>query len=139
MFEISTRGRYATRIMVFLAEHGIDAVIRRQEIVESQELSVDYVEQLLLRLKEAGFVRSQRGAHGGYALARDPADITVAAVLEVMEGPLNVSHCDRRGCTQAASCPTRPVWDEASAALQAVMTAHTIAELAQQAEGAPHA
>ena len=129
MIELSTKGRYATRILTYLAAQPPGAVVRRQEIAESQGITLDYIEQILVKLKAGGFVRSLRGARGGYMLACDPHSCTVVDVLRAVEGPINLVPCEETHCTRASSCLTRPVWQEAAAAMHRVFESYSIADL----------
>ena len=137
--KLSTKGRYATRIMVclatrHLATHGRPTPVRKRQIAESEGISQDYIEQLLVKLKAAGLVASHRGTKGGFSLARDPVAITVAQVVEAMEGPIALAPCTESACARASECVARRVWQEASQALNKVLTATTIAHMAQQVE-----
>ena len=133
MLTISTKGRYATRIMVYLALRSGDDPARKREIAEAEGIADDYVEQLLSRLRTGGLVKSRRGARGGFLLNRDPGEITVADVLACTEGTVSLVACIEEGCDRAPSCVTRPVWQEANNALLAIFSRQTIAGLAQQA------
>lgn len=133
MLNLSTKGRYAARIVVYMAMKSSEKPIRKQEIADSEGISADYVEQLLLRLKQKGLVISYRGAHGGFSLGVDPGEITVADVLEAVEGPISLVSCQEEGCSRATVCVTHPVWDEAREALLDVFRRARISELAQQA------
>jgi len=128
---LSTRGRYATRIMVCLAESpGRTKPMTRTEIAANEDISANYVEQLMAPLRAAGLVRSHRGRHGGFSLARAAEKVTVADVLRAVEGPLVLVPCvGPASCDRAPDCPTRPVWQRASAALERVFTATTIADM----------
>jgi len=97
MMKLSTKGRYATRIMVYLAMQNSDSPCRKQDIAEAESISADYVEQILIRLKAAGLVTSHRGAHGGFSLTRPPSEVTVEAVLQATEGPLLLVACTDEG------------------------------------------
>jgi len=133
MLKISTKGRYATRIMVYLALRDGDGPARKREIAESEGIADDYVEQLLSRLRTAGLVKSRRGAQGGFLLGRDPGEITVYDVLACTEGTVSLVACIEEGCDRAPNCVTRPVWQEANDALLAIFSRETIAGLARQA------
>jgi Rrf2 family cysteine metabolism transcriptional repressor len=139
MLRISTKGRYATRIMIYLALHKADGPARKREIAEAEGIPDDYVEQLLSRLRTAGLVKSRRGAKGGFLLARDPARITVADVLASTEGSMSLVSCIEEGCDRASTCVARPVWQEANDALMAVFSKKNIAGLARQAKRADKA
>jgi len=132
--KISTKGRYATRIMVFLALNSADRPARKHEIAESEGIPADYVEQILSKLKTTGLVKSRRGARGGFQLGRDPRDITVADVLASTEGPLSLAPCVEESCDRVTKCVARPIWLEASNKLWSVFSNKTIACLAQQAK-----
>ena len=109
---LSTRGRYGTRLMVDLAEHYADGPIPLAEIARRQDLSVKYLEQLIILLKRAGLIRSTRGRRGGYMLAQRPEKISVGQVIEVLEGKLAVVDCvtDPELCERSPDCPTRGIW-----------------------------
>jgi Rrf2 family protein len=132
MMNLSTRGRYATRIMVFLAtlEPGYRA--RKQEIAEYEGISPDYVEQILLRLKEERLVQSFRGARGGFTLGTEATGVTVADVLQAVEGSIAVAPCVDEPCERATACVTQAVWHKATDALMGVFANVTIAELAEE-------
>ena len=133
MIKLSTKGRYATRIMVCLAMHKSDSPCRKQEIAEAEGISADYVEQILIRLKAAGLVASHRGARGGFSLLRDPAEITVEEVLVATEGPLSLVACIEDGCERETVCVTQRIWRAAEAALSNVFSGTVISELADAA------
>ena len=133
MLRISTKGRYATRIMTYLAGRGTPVPARKQDIAESEGLSADYVEQILIKLKSGGLVRSHRGTRGGFSLVRDPRSITVADVLHAMEGPIELVPCEQERCIRVSKCVSRCVWEQASAALEKVFSGVTVAEMAAKA------
>ena len=133
MLRISTKGRYATRILTYLAGQGTPVPARTQDIAASEGISADYVEQILMKLKSGGLVRSHRGTRGGFSLARDPRRITVAEVLRVTEGPIELVPCEQECCVRANKCVTRCVWERASSALQEVFAGVTVAEMAATA------
>jgi Rrf2 family protein len=133
MLKISTKGRYATRIMVYLALRNGEGPARKREIAEAEGIADDYVEQLLSRLRTAGLVISRRGAQGGFLLSRDPGEITVADVIACTEGTVSLVSCIEEGCDRASKCVTRPLWQEANDALLAIFSRETIAGLARQA------
>ena len=128
---LSTRGRYAARIMVCLAENrGRAKPLTRTEIAAHEDISADYAEQLMAPLRTAGLVRSHRGRHGGFSLVHPPEQVTVADVLRAVEGPLLLVPCVRsETCDRAPDCPTRPVRQKATDALERVFTETTIADM----------
>ncbi len=134
MLKLSTKGRYATRIMVYLAIQGGPEPARKRMIAEAEGIPADYVEQILLRLRTAGLVRSHRGAKGGFSLSRDPRNITVAQILEATEGPLALAPCQDEECERVSACVTRGLWQKASDALEDVFGQITVADLAEQTQ-----
>ncbi|MBN1671379.1 MAG: Rrf2 family transcriptional regulator [Kiritimatiellae bacterium] len=132
MINLSTKGRYAVRILVNLARaDSRTAPVRAKDIAEAEGLSVDYAEQLLIKLKAAGFVRSQRGKRGGFLLTRSAEEITVAEVLAALEGELCLVGCAAESCTRRDGCPTKPLWDEAGRRLRELFAGTTIGQLAR--------
>ena len=110
---ISTRGRYALRILVDFAEHRSEGYVTLKEAAERQEISEKYLESIAKELVKAGILEGLRGKDGGYRLSRDPEQISVLEVLERMEGSLAPVAClekDARVCPRAAACRTLPLW-----------------------------
>ena len=118
MIKVSTKGRYGTRLMLNLARHyssGNKAVILRN-IAEEEQISIRYLEQIIISLKIYKLVKSIRGAGGGYTLARKPSEITVCQILEALEGSCGLVDCveDNTFCDRLPSCAAYEVWKEAS-------------------------
>jgi Rrf2 family protein len=88
--KISTRGRYGIRLLIDLAEHPHESHVALANVAERQGISVRYLEQVVIILRRAGFIRSVKGASGGYALARTPEEIVIGDVLRVLEGDMLV-------------------------------------------------
>ena len=111
---ISTKGRYGIRALIDLASHG--GCVSLKSVAERQGLSENYLERLIASLKKAGFVKSVRGAQGGYVLDRRPEDISVAEILRSLEGPLYPADClsddENESCGTAVceQCVMLPVW-----------------------------
>lgn len=130
---LSSRSRYGTRIMVYLARNaGITS--KKREIADAEGISSDYVEQLLVRLKTVGLVRSTRGAHGGFTIACDPAATTVLDVVHAMDGTINLVPCEDEDCERVSSCVASGVWRKADAAVEGVFSQITLGDLASEAE-----
>ncbi|MCG6916461.1 MAG: Rrf2 family transcriptional regulator [Deltaproteobacteria bacterium] len=110
--KISTRGRYGTRMMLDLAAHHDEGPTPLREIAKRQDLSVKYLEQLIIPLKAAGFIRSVRGARGGYTLARKPEKISIGQIIKTLEGGMTLVDCveDPKGCERESQCLTREIW-----------------------------
>jgi Rrf2 family protein len=130
--KISTKGRYALRLMLDLALHSNGECVSVKEISERQEISDKYLEQIITVLNRAGFVRSVRGAQGGYLLAREPKDYTVGMIIRLMEGNLAPVSCiedEENKCEHAASCVTVEIWEKISEAVNGVIDNITLADL----------
>ena len=129
---ISTKGRYALRIMVDLAQHDGEEPVSVRAIAQRQDISGKYMEQIISVLTRAGLLRSVRGAQGGYHLAYAPSEITVGMILRATEGDLapaecvldGAQHCDRRG-----ACPSRTVFSKVYSAINEVIDGVTLLEL----------
>ena len=128
---LSTRSRYGMRAMLVLSlEYGRGPVMAK-EIAARQNVPISYLEQLLAQLAKAQLVTSTRGAHGGYELARPPAEISAAEVLGVLEGPLDLAECKGVSCDkQPESCALRTLWQHGSAALRQAFEGVTLDRLA---------
>jgi Rrf2 family protein len=134
MMSISSKGRYASRIMVFLAALPRGTTVTKYEIAQAESISAAYVEQLMMPLRLAGLVASHRGRTGGFSLARDPETVSIAEVLRAVEGRVQVAPCsDAHACDRADTCPTRGVWQKATELLDDLFTGITVAELARDA------
>ncbi|MEE0022089.1 RrF2 family transcriptional regulator [Ruminococcus sp.] len=113
--KISTRGRYALRLMLDLAQNSKEGgAISLHDVAKRQGVSKKYLEQIVPLLSKAGMLRSNRGYQGGYRLTKTPAEYTVGDVLRVTEGDLACVSCVLPGnndCPREAECITKPVWD----------------------------
>ena len=111
--KISTKGRYALRLMIDLAQHDAAGYIPLRDISKRQEISAKYLEQIVVQLSRAGFVTSTRGAQGGDQLARHPSEYTVGEILRITEGSLAPVAClehDPVECARAEDCMTLDFW-----------------------------
>jgi Rrf2 family protein len=131
MIRLSTKGRYATRVMIYLAMAG-NGPTPKHEISQAEDITPDYTEQLLIRLRNAGLVTSRRGPKGGFLLARDPGEITVLDVIEATEGPVCLVPCEDEACTKVTTCVTHAIWEQASLAIKGVFLSVSIGELAKR-------
>ena len=112
---VTTRGRYALRVMLDLAQHPDDGFISLKTIAERQAISMKYLESIVCSLKKAGLGESSRGKEGGYALSRPPEDYPVGEILRSSEDKLAPVSCitaEGVACAQAAGCLTLPMWRE---------------------------
>ena len=129
--KISTRGRCGTRMMLDLAAHHDQGPTPLREIAKRQDLSVKYLEQLIIPLKAAGYIRSVRGARGGYTLAKKPDKINVGQIIKVLEGGLSLVDCveDPKLCEREKNCPTRDIWLRMSERLMEELSSLTLSDV----------
>ena len=133
--KISTKGRYAVRVMLDLALHDTGECIKVREIAERQNISEKYLEQIISVLNRAGCVKSVRGARGGYRIAKNPEEYTVGMILRLTEGSLAPVAClDEKAdeCRMCDICETLGVWKELYAAINQVVDNVTIADLVKR-------
>ncbi len=134
--KISTKGRYAIRMMIDLAQNDTGEYISLRDISRRQDITVKYLEQIVTSLTRAGFLRSQRGNNGGYRLARDPSEYKVGDILRVMEGNLEPISClldDPSECPRSESCMTLPFWRGLSKVINDYVDSYTLQDLLDNA------
>ena len=129
---ISTKGRYALRLMLDLAVYNTGDPISLKDIAKRQEISEKYLEQIIAILNKAGFVRSIRGAQGGYLLRREPKEYTVGDILRLTEGSLAPVACvdaDGEECEREKDCVTVRLWGMLNDAINNVVDQVTLEDL----------
>lgn len=112
--KISTKGRYALRMMIDLATHGGKEFVALKDIANRQDISKKYLEQIVPLLSKAELLKTNRGYQGGYALSKSPEKYTVGEILRVTEGSLSPVTClqyEENNCPRKADCITLPVWE----------------------------
>ncbi len=143
----STRGEYGVRLMVELTRHHGTGPVSLAEMADHEALPRPYLEQLVSSLREAGLVRSTRGARGGYELARDPSDIRMSEVIVALEGPITPMICagdgpdaggPHAGCERVSFCKVQGLWIRVRQAVVQALDSMTLLELAQPASAHPH-
>lgn len=130
--KISTKGRYALRLMLDIALNDAKTPVRIKDIAERQQISDKYLEQIVSILNKAGFVKSLRGPQGGYRLTKKPEEYTVGMILRLIEGSLAPVAClddDINNCTRADRCPTLILWEKLYDAISEVVDNITLADL----------
>lgn len=135
--KISTKGRYALRLMLDLALNGTEEYITVKSISHRQEISEKYLEQIISSLSKAGFVKSTRGAQGGYKLAKPAEDYTVGMILRLIEGNLAPVACledAENCCSRSDCCATLDVWKQIDQAVSGVVDNITLADLVKKQE-----
>jgi len=115
--QISTKGRYGLRAVLELARHNADKPISTKEISNRQKITIPYLEQLFFRLKNQGFVKSVRGAQGGYFLAKKASEISVGDIIECLDGPIEFTDCKDPGdknstCIGPENCMAIGFWED---------------------------
>jgi len=130
--KLSARSRYATRILLDLAEHTMEGnPLCASSISENTHISVPFIEQILRPLKKAGYIKSVRGAYGGHIFLKDPSNITLGDIVRTMEGEINISQCcsDPKTCDRSGKCHTRIAWEHISRMIERELDAITLADL----------
>jgi len=133
---LSTKGEYASRAMLELSLHHADGPVHIRDISAAQDIPERFLEQILLQLKRAGYLRSKKGPNGGYYLAKAPSRISVAEVIRVMDGPLAPIDCvsvtAHEVCPREAFCGLKGLWKETRDAIARILERTTFADLAER-------
>lgn len=138
--KVSTKGRYALHLMLDIATHQTsDKPVRIKDIAERQNLSNKYLEQIIAALNKAGYVKSIRGAQGGYLLTKEPEEYTAGMILRVMEGSLSPVAClddQENSCDRQGGCVTIRLWSMINDAVNDVVDSVTLADMISWKEDA---
>ena len=129
--KLSTRSRYGTRMMLDLAQHYGESPIQIGEIARRQDISVKYLEQLIIPLKKADYIKSVRGPKGGHMLAKPPEEISVGEIVELLEGGINLTNCIENPdtCDRSETCLTRGIWETATKAMHQKLNSITLSDM----------
>ncbi len=128
--KLSTKGRYGVKAMVDLAINFGEQPVSIKSISERQNISEYYLEQLFSSLKKAKLIKSIRGAQGGYILNRAPEEITIQDIINVLEGPIEVSNClDDSACNNIDCCATRLLWKKIKDSIDSVTSSITLKDI----------
>lgn len=129
--KLSARTKYGVKAMVELAERYGTGPVQLKLVAHHQDISVKYLEQLMVMLKSAGLVQSIRGAKGGYVLAKTPGQIKLSDCFDALEGPLITVQCveDADSCRRIAECAVRDVWVNVQKAVAGVLGSTTLQDL----------
>ena len=133
--KISSRGRYALRFMIDLAQHSSGEAVTLKEVSQRQEISIKYLEQIVTLLNRGGLIHSVRGNQGGYLLAREPKDYTIGDILRVVEGDLFPVACmenEPNQCPRFAICKTIRFWNGLYKTVNDYVDSVTLDELAEE-------
>lgn len=134
--KLSTKGRYGLRALVDLALSGDGGAVSISSIAQRQDLSEGYLEQLMARLRRAGLVKSTRGAHGGYVLAKPAGDILVGDVLRALEGDIQPVDCPGLigKCAESGSCVTMALWKRINDGVNRIVDETTLQSLIDEGQ-----
>lgn len=130
--KISTKGRYALRLMLDLADHKNDGYVALKDIAERQNISKKYLEQIVPMLNKSNMLITSRGFQGGYMLAKSPNNYTVGDILRIIEGKLAPVACledDENQCPRAAECITLGVWQGLSNVINEYLDSITLQDI----------
>lgn len=133
--KISTRGRYGLRILIDIALYDLASKPRMvREIAENQGISEKYISHLIIDLRQAGFIKSIRGAGGGYRLAKSPQQIKLLDIVETMEGPINLVNCQENShpCQRSVLCPAKDIWLQISQEFRTILAKYTLQDFLNQ-------
>ena len=134
---VSTKGRYALRVMVYFVLHGGEGYIPLKQIADAEGISQKYLESIMTTLSKAGFVDAVHGKGGGYRLNRMPEEYTVGSILKLTEGSLNTVSCTTQGpnaCNRATCCHTLPMWEKLDGMVNEFFEGITLADLLEEAK-----
>ncbi len=117
--------------MLELASNYGKGTLQLEKVARQQEISIKYLEQIIIPLKKAGYVKSVRGSKGGHLLARDPQNITIGEIIDLLEGGKYFTKCaqDPKECERADTCPTRSLWMEAADSMFEKLNSVTLYDL----------
>ncbi len=131
--QISTRTRYGVRLLMELSIRYNEGYIQLSEISKAQDISLKYLEQIIRILRTGGLVLSQRGAQGGYILARNPAQITMREIMEKLEGSLDLVPCnEKENCGRLGICAASLFWQKLSDSMRSTLDSVTLSDLAEE-------
>ena len=134
---VSTKGRYALRVMVHFAQRGGEGYIPLKEIAEAEGISQKYLESIMTTLSKAGFVDAVHGKGGGYRLSRKPEDYTIGSILKLTEGGLAAVSCTSQGaaaCSRSSCCQTLPMWERLDRMIDEFFEGITLADLLKEGQ-----
>jgi Rrf2 family protein len=134
--KLSTKSRYGTRLMLDMAQHYKEGPIHLAQVATRQGISVKYLEQIIIPLKKADYIRSVRGPKGGHTLAMAPEEITVGEIVALLEEGTSLVECSQNDkvCERSQTCLTRWLWNEAGRALFDKLYSITLADVMNGAE-----
>ncbi len=139
---ISTKGRYALRVMIDLAEHDTGAFLPLKDIAARQGISRKYLESIVSVLSKADFITGISGKGGGYRLSRPPENYTAGSIITLVESslaPVSCLECEANTCPRAADCRTLPLWTKLDELIRTYLESQTLADLMKKEQPEPTA
>jgi Rrf2 family transcriptional regulator, iron-sulfur cluster assembly transcription factor len=135
--KLSAKSRYGTRLMLDMAQHYEEGPIHLASVAKRQGISVKYLEQIIIPLKKANYVKSLRGPKGGHILAKPPSEITIGEIVALLEESASLSACSDNPliCDRSSDCATRYIWQEAARAMFDKLQSITLADLLGRNKG----
>ena len=134
---VSTRGRYALRVMLSFAQRDRDTFVPLKEVAEEEGISQKYLESIMTSLSKAGCVDAIHGKGGGYRLNRKPAEYTIGSILKLTEGNLNGVNCSAdtaEGCDRVQCCQAKKMWDRLNGLIDEFFEGITLADLMEDSQ-----
>jgi Rrf2 family transcriptional regulator, cysteine metabolism repressor len=130
--KLSTRTRYGMRALMDLTLNSTGQPVQLKDIANRQQISLSYLEHLVIPLIAAGIIKSSRGSHGGIMLAKPPQEVSLKKIMEVLEGPLAPVDClkDHKSCSRSGVCATQDIWGEMQSAMEKILESKTLSDLA---------
>ncbi len=138
--KLTTRSKYGTRLLLDIALHSENGPVTGKDIARREGLSLKYLEKLLKKLGEAGYIKGKRGPNGGNVLTMPPEEISIGAVVQVLDGQEDLKlDCgnEQATCPRAGVCLRRSIWDDASRAMYKLLDSYTLADLIKDARLCP--
>ena len=136
-FQLSTKGRYGVRAVSHLALVYDKGAISLRELASEEQIPLRYLEQIMNRLRKRGIVDSTRGRHGGYRLSGPPESLTIARIIESVEGEIRVVHCldvEEDSCERAGYCISKQLWEHLNAKILSFLNSVTLQDLVEKTE-----
>lgn len=137
MLRLSTKGQYGVRAMFEIAKGHPERPVTVKEISDRQDVSATYLEQILNKLRKAGLITSKKGPGGGYLLKKSPEEISIAAILNELEGPVAITSClnSAKGCVRADRCVTHLLWKSLGKQIEVFLEMITLKNLMSEDMG----
>ena len=132
--KLSTKSRYSVRLMIDLALHGSDGFVLLKDVAERQSISEKYLGHLVPLLKSAGFIRTERGAKGGFALIKDPREVSLKDIIEATEGTVSLVEClkDPGSCKRSGHCAAFDIWADVTEGVKGVLEQYKLSDLVEK-------